>query len=645
MSDEKELHPADPDAAPHAGAVSPADGGLLPDWEVAALPAPEPFSVRNAVRAIGPGVILLGGAIGSGEWLLGPALTAKYGGSLLWIATISVLLQVCLNTEAARYTLYTGEPVFTGFMRCVPGSRFWTYLYLGGDSLTLWPGLVTNAATAVAAAWLTMGHDPSVVGLQVVQGLKDKQELVRMCAYMIFAVCIALVLFGGKVYNTLRISIPFMVVWILGYLIFVDVTMVGPDVWAQVGLGFLSFGSIPKDIDWSLVAAFSAFAGAGGLGNAGTSNYIREQGWGMGGAVGAIPSMVGGKEFSLSHLGKIFPTNPENIRRFKEWYKYVRFDQYAIWAVGCFFGIALPAMLAIRFVGRGSELSGWDGAAFQAAGIAREHGAIFWYLTLICGFWVLFSSQLLVVDAVGRRWSDMIWTGTLEPERPSRKTFSIGAIGLASLAYAAAIGAGKLDGQAIFWVGIIIYLVPAGVWAVGRAAARFHGREAESTVLPGMLAVYAISVALAVILAMTGAIPWAQAGLVLAVGLLWLVGGLFIIARSMKPHSVYKIYYSFVATYIVWSCIAIQLAQPLQMIIIAANIGGFLLVFTSIHTWYVNRRFLPREIQANIFKQSALLVCAAWYSMMTLLSLDAQLQERFQVNLGVVDLVSSIFSR
>ena len=56
------------------------DGGCLPDWEVADLPAPPPYKFGRAFRSVlGPGIIMLGTSIGSGEWLLGPAITARYG--------------------------------------------------------------------------------------------------------------------------------------------------------------------------------------------------------------------------------------------------------------------------------------------------------------------------------------------------------------------------------------------------------------------------------------------------------------------------------------------------------------------------------------------------------------------------------------
>jgi hypothetical protein len=62
--------------------------GSLPPWKVDELPAPLPFSLRNALRTIGPGAILLVGAIGMGEWIAGPCLWCSMGaaccGSRRW---------------------------------------------------------------------------------------------------------------------------------------------------------------------------------------------------------------------------------------------------------------------------------------------------------------------------------------------------------------------------------------------------------------------------------------------------------------------------------------------------------------------------------------------------------------------------------
>ena len=488
------------------------DGGTLPDWEVAELPAPPRYKFGLAFAGIlGPGIIALGASIGSGEWLLGPAITAQYGGTLLWIATIAIVLQAVLNTEAIRYTLYTGEPMLSGYMRCKPGPRFWAVFYSGIDFFGIWPGWAMTAATALAAAWL--GYMPQ----------DADQNTVRVFAYLIFFGCLAIVMFGGKIYNALEKVLLFMVVWIIGYLVIVDLFLVPPRVWWTVIKGFFSFGTLPADVqsadfNWFLLYAFAAYAGSGGLGNVTISNYVRDKGWGMSSLVGAIPSIIGGQNVKLSHLGKVFRITPENLERFKEWWKYVRFEQYYIWLIGCFIGLALPAMLTIEYVPSGQEIDQWSAAAFQADGLASKGGEVIestfnapglakiggrvmWYLTLLCGFWVLFSTQLGGVDGVPRRYTDIIWTG-------------------------------------------------------------------------------------------------------------------FRSARKMEEHNAKWIYYPILIIYILWGVIAMYLAKPLFMILVSATIGGWQLVITSLHTLYVNRKFLPKEIQPPIWKQIGLVLCAGFYTIL-----------------------------
>ena len=56
----------------------------LPPWEIAELPEPLPLQWRHWTRLIGPAIVMMGIQIGGGEWLLGPEVTAKYGGGLMW---------------------------------------------------------------------------------------------------------------------------------------------------------------------------------------------------------------------------------------------------------------------------------------------------------------------------------------------------------------------------------------------------------------------------------------------------------------------------------------------------------------------------------------------------------------------------------
>jgi hypothetical protein len=67
-----------------------ARSGLDP-WMPASLPpAPTPKGL-DWLRVVGPGVIVLGVSIGSGEFLLGPAAFVRYGLSLLWVTSVAVI--------------------------------------------------------------------------------------------------------------------------------------------------------------------------------------------------------------------------------------------------------------------------------------------------------------------------------------------------------------------------------------------------------------------------------------------------------------------------------------------------------------------------------------------------------------------------
>lgn len=115
----------------------------------------------SPISLIGPGLMMAGAAIGGGEWLTGPRNTAQYGGALMWLAGMSIVLQVFYNLEVIRYAVYTGESIFVGFFRLWPGPRFWTVVYLCIDFFGLWPYLSANAAVPLAAAFL--GHVPGVL--------------------------------------------------------------------------------------------------------------------------------------------------------------------------------------------------------------------------------------------------------------------------------------------------------------------------------------------------------------------------------------------------------------------------------------------------------------------------------------------------
>ena len=53
-----------------------------------------PERTRPILRMIGPGVVIAGLAIGSGELIMWPWITSVVGAQLLWAAAIGIFLQL-----------------------------------------------------------------------------------------------------------------------------------------------------------------------------------------------------------------------------------------------------------------------------------------------------------------------------------------------------------------------------------------------------------------------------------------------------------------------------------------------------------------------------------------------------------------------
>ncbi|MCA9061754.1 MAG: Nramp family divalent metal transporter, partial [Planctomycetaceae bacterium] len=573
-----------------------------------------------------------------GEWLFGPDVTARYGGGLMWIATVAIVLQVFYNIECGRYALYTGEPVFTGFMRTRPGPRFWICVTMLLSIGMLIPGLSSNAAVLIASMYrnrpvttttfnegdtlfvrtadsaspgaaddfasvnqatkcivraasdhngadgefLVMtrtgnevtlsgrtapeaqvqlltsgGRDlvpvhaadslPAVAvadqaGLWTIR-FYDDSFLVNGLAYTLLGLIVLPVLIGGKVYNMLQVVMTTKVVLVLSFCLAIGVFMVGREGWSAIFSGFLQFGNVPVSMEggegvanilthwWNTgefltielasiatLGAFAGYAGGGGLGNSTYSNFVRDKGWGMGSRVGAIASAIGGKQITLSHIGKVFVLTEENLARWKRWWKYILFDQLLIWFPGCVMGMALPALMSIEF-SRRSPLYRTDIPYAQSLvtadgmRLSTELGAwsgILWMLALFIGIMVFLPSQISIVDDFARRWTDILWS----------------------------------------------------------SSDRVRGR--------------------------------------------------------MKPGQVSRLYYLLLGAYVLWSFVSatifLRFGQgPKLMVIVIANLNNVGLGATSFHLWWINRRFLPKPLQPKWYSQAGILMCGFFYCGMALL--------------------------
>ena len=375
-------------------------GGCGPAFEVADLPdAPRDLTPRKLFAILGPAVIALGGTIGGGEWLVGPSLFVKWGLALLWITTVSALLQTFLNLEMTRYTLYTGEPITVGFMRLKPGKAFWGWLFtIIGFAERGLPGWALGAATALAAFQLAR-----------IPGAPDKATVI-VWGYVIFASCVILVSIGRKIERTLEWANWIMMFVVLGGLLILDIFIVPGSVWLEGLVGFVSFGSIPKGVDMLLLGALVGYSAYGGFGNNAITNWYRDKGYGMGGKVGYIPAAIGGKVVHVSPVGKVPMPTEKNLSNWKGWWKLLNIDQWGVFYFGAMIGMFLPGILYVAVLPRGMALPSWGIAASSASGLILKLGNFGWFLALFFGFWILYSTAISNVDLVVRQCTDMLWS-------------------------------------------------------------------------------------------------------------------------------------------------------------------------------------------------------------------------------------------
>ena len=384
-----------------------ARSGLGP-WGRAELPAPPPTRGLSLAGVIGPGAIILGLSIGSGEWLIGPAAFVKYGLSLLWVTGVAVFFQTVLNTELMRYTLYTGEPAVTGFMRTRPSSTFWAWFYVALYFLHIgWPAWAANAAGAFFFLFyrrLPVGHDAGTL---------------YWLGAATFVACAVFLLFGKRIERTLEILNWLLILFILGGMLLLCLIFAAPSAWLHAFAGFFGlnletgrFLFLPEGADWFLIGAFAAYSGAGGVSNLMLANWARDKGFGMGSVVGFIPAAVGGAHVRLAHTGSTFPLNEENLRRWRGWWRIVRWDQWGVFFTGALLGMGLPAILYTTFITPGRDIRDLAIAAELAGSILRLGWPLLAGLVALMSAWVLFKTQLDNVEGMSRALTDILWTGS-----------------------------------------------------------------------------------------------------------------------------------------------------------------------------------------------------------------------------------------
>jgi hypothetical protein len=476
-----------------------AQSGLDP-WKLAELPAAPMPKGLGWIGVVGPGVIVLGMSIGSGEFLLGPAAFVNYGFALLWITTVAVFLQTIFNFELMRYTLATGEPAITGFMRTKPNSSFWAWFYVVLYFLQMgWPGWAGNAAAAIFLLATQRLPEPG-----------DGNTVYAIGAGT-FVLCVSFLLIGRRIERTLELLNWVLIIVILGSFLVLALLFASPGTWLAAGAGFVGYDTeaggfrfLPAGADYFLLGALAAYSGCGGVGNITLTNWARDKGYGMSQITGYIPALIGGQKVHLAHTGSTFLPTEGSLGRWRGWWRIVRADQWGVFFVGAMLGMVLPAVLYVTFIPRGTDIRGLGIGASLANIMSSRVGALAGGAVAFMGVWILLKTQLDIVEGMTRAITDILWT--------SNKRL-----------------------------------------------------------------------------------------------------------RAWRGGDVRVVYYSVLATTVVWGVIALRLAQPIVLLQLGANVAGVVFIIASIHILYVNTTLLPKELRPSLWRRAALVGMAIFYGFFVVL--------------------------
>jgi hypothetical protein len=382
------------EASERAGGTSVATE--IPSKHVAAVEytdLPEPIPMK---RVIGPSVLLLAGAIGSGEFVLWPYITSQVGLTLVWLVLVGIGTQYFLNMEIERYTLATGETAVTGFTRLW---KHWGWLFIVMTIVPwAWPGWATGGTTTLSFA------------------LGFSADAIPYVTIGVLLLIGAVLTVSPVVYQTVEKIQFFMVGLIVLFMLYTIVALLGGEGYAALGRGFVEIGEIPGSISSigaaTLLGAI-AFAGAGGTLNLVQSNWVRDKGLAMGSRLPKVVSPITGEEVAAPTTGYFFRRDEANMRRWNAWWKLADREQFVtFFVVGA---IALFTFMTLTYVtvGTGTDAESFDFIRLEGEALQGSQGAwlgtVFWLIGTV----VLYSTNLAVLDMVGRVTADVLKTGPL----------------------------------------------------------------------------------------------------------------------------------------------------------------------------------------------------------------------------------------
>jgi hypothetical protein len=349
--------------------------------EIKDLPPPTPLR-----KMVGPSFILLGLGLGSGELILWPYLVSNFGMGLAWGILIGVTIQFFINMEVERYALVFGESVFVGFVR---KARFLPLWFIASTFLGFgWPGIGLSASHLLSSALQINIHLVNVV---------------------IFIIIGAILTFGKVLYQTVETLQKYLILIGVPLILLLTIYVSSTTDWMALFSGLIGRGNgyflFPAGISLATFLGALAYSGAGGNLNLAQSFYIRDKGYGMGAYAQRITSLFRNSQSieEIKLTGTTFPLTPENISRFKIWWKRVNIEHLIVfWALGLITMLTLSLLAYSTTFGHSGNVSGINFVLNEALAIGSRTIPIIGVGFVIVAGLMLVATQLTVLDSTSR---------------------------------------------------------------------------------------------------------------------------------------------------------------------------------------------------------------------------------------------------
>ncbi len=380
-----------------AGSVLSARRGELPAWSERPLPS---FPGWRAM--LGPGVIWMALAQGSGELIWWPRLVAKYGGGFLFLLLPACLLQFPLNYAIGRYTLLTGESIWQGFIRL--NRWFALGLWLLMTVHFLWFGaFVTAGSTGLAALWdFPAGW--------------SQAEKTLLWSWLTVLILFPALLVSPTAYRLIeRVMLGIAVITVVGLVIACAQPVVRAAVPEFVrGLlhpQFPPFAELPRPWearDATPLLTAITFAGLGGFWTLFYSYWLREKGAGMAAYLGRITSPLTGKPEVIPLAGCVPEATLGLRERWRRWRLYVCADSL-IGIIGNALTTMLTCLLAFALLyPQGLVPDEWELVVHQMRFFEVSWGQAGKVLFALIAIAFLGDTWMTTLDATSRVHTDFV---------------------------------------------------------------------------------------------------------------------------------------------------------------------------------------------------------------------------------------------